>query len=189
MISHTGWNDGESVTVPVAVRRSSFSGSIYDGCGCGSSCYDYTYNGAYFSAPGFSASIWDSTYDYGDHVEYNAGASAYPSGRYGWMPNSHIPEYGSAYYNYYYDYYYGYGCGCYYGWDYYYGCGCYYGWGYDMPSGYDSGPIKVPAVTASRPDFTRYVEVNVEAWLPPLEKPLEQSLIVEQRVSFLDLSA
>ena len=77
---------------PFYVRWSPFSGAIYDetdcgyDSGCGSSCcgsYDYTYNGARFSAPNFNVSIWDAVYDYGTHIERDAGVSISDPGGYG----------------------------------------------------------------------------------------------------------
>jgi len=99
LVSYTGWRNGEQVVLPFAVRWSPFSASLSDGCGCGCGCscgygcgccsYDYSYSGANFSAPNFSVSIWEATYDYGNNdVEIVTGYYIKdPGGTVSWVSN------------------------------------------------------------------------------------------------------
>ena len=96
MLSRTGWRDAtELALTPFAARWSPFTGSVYDSSipddsGCDdNACLDYDYSswGASFRAPNFSASIWDNVYDYGTHIERDAGVYiSDPGGSGGWTP-------------------------------------------------------------------------------------------------------
>ena len=143
-LSHTGWKDANQVITPFSVRWSPFSGSVSEDSG---------YSSGNFSAPGFSASVWETT--------NNNGGSASPSGKYSGMPSSNAPSHGGVYYN-------SYG---------YYGCGCGCGSGCGTSQNYS---LDIAPISTGEPNFNNYAPVDPSAWLPKVPEHQQESLIVMQ---------
>ncbi|MDR1385002.1 MAG: hypothetical protein LBJ67_14310, partial [Planctomycetaceae bacterium] len=108
-IQHTGWSSkGGKTTSPFSVKWSSFYGSYDDGssscCYYGGGCcgydYDYSYQGYSFSAPNFSVSMSESTYNgevsESNEVWHSGRSNYYYYSNNGYLysqtaPTSHIP--------------------------------------------------------------------------------------------------